>query len=268
MAVENKATEYDSIFALMEKSDEDEDDNDDEKLVSLENVLIDAYYNLINDKNTLTEEIGEVENEKDELLVVVVDLRETIEEFKKEKDALAKKIEEVENERDDLVVVVVDLKETIEELKGENNSVKAQIENFLNLSKGKEVAIEAHIRLEDELQKTKLSLCAELERNRQLQEDLNKWGKIQNIYVLGFESLNSGDLTCLSIVDDDAELWHERLGHASFMLLNKLVKKDLVRGLPKLKFQDHKIQVKMSHNVIGIRSDHGTEFDNAKFDEF
>nr|XP_016460584.1 PREDICTED: uncharacterized protein LOC107784042 [Nicotiana tabacum] len=119
--------------------------------------------------------------------------------------------------------------------------------------------------------------------------------RYKNIYVADFESLHNRDLICLSVVDDDAELWHTRLGHASLTLLNKLVKKDLVRRLPKSSFKDHKvcdacvkgkqvrtkdetfpvfaafvkkIQVKMSHNVVSIRSDHGTEFDNAKFDEF
>ncbi|XP_070041593.1 uncharacterized protein [Nicotiana tomentosiformis] len=51
----------------------------------------------------------------------------------------------------------------------------------------------------------------------------------------------SGDLTFLSVVDDDAELWHKRLGHASFTLLNKLVKKDLVHGLSKSSFKDHRV---------------------------
>ncbi|XP_075097977.1 uncharacterized protein LOC142175290 [Nicotiana tabacum] len=111
--------------------------------------------------------------------------------------------------------------------------------------------------------------------------------KFKNIYVTDFESLHNGDLTCLSAIDDDAELWHRRLGHESFSLLNKLVKKDLVRGLLESRFKGHKvcdacvrgkqvkssfkpkkrIQVKMSHNVVSIRSDHGIEFDNAKSDE-
>ncbi|XP_070022169.1 uncharacterized protein [Nicotiana sylvestris] len=90
----------------------------------------------------------------------------------------------------------------------------------------------------------------------------------KNIYVADFESLQNGDLSCLTVVDDDVELWHRRLSHASFTLLHKLVKKDLVRGLPKSSFKDHKIQVKMSYNVVCIRSDHGTKFDNAKFDKF
>nr|XP_033510629.1 uncharacterized protein LOC117275461 [Nicotiana tomentosiformis] len=43
--------------------------------------------------------------------------------------------------------------------------------------------------------------------------------RYKNIYVADFKSLQSGNLSCLSDVDDDAELWHRRLGHASFMLL-------------------------------------------------
>ncbi|XP_070026120.1 uncharacterized protein [Nicotiana sylvestris] len=514
MAVESESTEYDSIFALMEKSDDDDDkvnfldvqrnlkSYSQKKLISLANVLIDTNYNLINDKNVLTVGLREVEHERGNLVAVVVNLKETIETLKKEKDALTEKIANVHHERDDLLVVVVDLKETSEELKRERRHENTQ--------KGKEVASEAHLRLENELKSVKSSLCTKLERNRQFQEDLGRiknllsgpgplmqslicirtigetgresgfkgkrllttliagtllflitgfalsvgevkrssqrwymdsgcskhmngstndflslkalqggsplqWQKgyipgvgrigktlthsienvyyvnnlqysllgisqiydkgnkvefvlkictftnlvtgemvlmakrYKNIYVTNFESLHNGDLTCQSVVDDDAELWHRRLGHASFTILNKLVKKDLVRGLPKSSFKDHKvcdacvkrkqvrspfkpkkevstsspldilhmdlcgpmrvpsrggkkyifvimddysrftwtlflrtkdetfpvfatfvkkIQVNMSHNVVSIRSDHGTEFDTAKFDEF
>ncbi|XP_070056795.1 uncharacterized protein [Nicotiana tomentosiformis] len=63
----------------------------------------------------------------------------------------------------------------------------------------------------------------------------------KTIYVVDFDSLNGCDLTCLSAVYDDAQLWHKRLRHASFSLLNKIIKKDLVRGLPKSKLKDHKM---------------------------
>nr|XP_016468427.1 PREDICTED: uncharacterized protein LOC107790967 [Nicotiana tabacum] len=63
----------------------------------------------------------------------------------------------------------------------------------------------------------------------------------KTIYVVDFDSLNGCDLTCLSAVYDDAQLWHKRLRHASFSLLNKIIKKDLVRGLPKSKLKDHKV---------------------------
>jgi len=36
-------------------------------------------------------------------------------------------------------------------------------------------------------------------------------------------------------------LWHKRLGHASLSLLNKLVSKDLVVGLPTIKYNDGKV---------------------------
>jgi len=54
------------------------------KLISLANVLIDAYQNLINDKNILTEKIRELEQEINDLVVVVIDLKEIVEETKKE----------------------------------------------------------------------------------------------------------------------------------------------------------------------------------------
>ncbi|XP_075099416.1 uncharacterized protein LOC142176200 [Nicotiana tabacum] len=65
--------------------------------------------------------------------------------------------------------------------------------------------------------------------------------RFKNIYAIDFESLNSGDLICLGVVVDDAELCHRRLGHASFSLLNKLIKMDLICGLLKSKFNDHKV---------------------------
>jgi len=48
-------------------------------------------------------------------------------------------------------------------------------------------------------------------------------------------------LTCLSALNDDAILWHKRLGHASLSLSNKLVTKDLVVGLPTIKYNDGKV---------------------------
>ena len=36
-------------------------------------------------------------------------------------------------------------------------------------------------------------------------------------------------------------LWHKRLGYASLSLLNKLVSKDLIVGLPSIKYNDGKV---------------------------
>ncbi|GJX68750.1 retrovirus-related pol polyprotein from transposon TNT 1-94 [Tanacetum coccineum] len=61
---------------------------------------------------------------------------------------------------------------------------------------------------------------------------------------------------------DESKLWHRRLGHINFKNLNKLVKGNLVRGLPS------KIENQLSHRVKIIRSDNGTEFKNRDMLEF
>jgi len=63
----------------------------------------------------------------------------------------------------------------------------------------------------------------------------------KNVYNVCIFSLPQNTLTCLSALDDDAILWHKRLGHASLSLLNKLVSKDLVVGLPTIKYNDGKV---------------------------
>ncbi|GJY67403.1 putative ribonuclease H-like domain-containing protein [Tanacetum coccineum] len=52
----------------------------------------------------------------------------------------------------------------------------------------------------------------------------------------------SVDLTCLfaKATTDESNLWHRRLGHVNFKTMNKLVKGNLVRGLPSKTFEnDH-----------------------------
>ncbi|XP_070003680.1 uncharacterized protein [Nicotiana sylvestris] len=193
MAVETKAMKYDSLFTMMAQYDEDEEDEDDE--VNFRD------FHLDNDKEILTLELGETKQSRDNLVVCLVELNETIANIKKEKEALNEKINSVENERDDLMVVVVDLKETIEGLSNEKNTLEEKIsatdqerDDFLViitnleetieglniehktgiLGKGNEVASETHIKLEHELNNVKTSLCGELEKNWQLQAGLEK----------------------------------------------------------------------------------------------
>jgi len=63
----------------------------------------------------------------------------------------------------------------------------------------------------------------------------------KNVYNVCISSLPQNTLTCLSALDDDAILWHKRLGHASHSLLNKLVSKDLVVSPPTIKYNDGKV---------------------------
>ena len=45
---------------------------------------------------------------------------------------------------------------------------------------------------------------------------------------------------CLMSKENDSWLWHRRIAHIHMDHLNKLVSKDLVIGLPKLKFEKNK----------------------------
>ncbi|XP_070010231.1 uncharacterized protein [Nicotiana sylvestris] len=175
MAVKSEENEYDSIFSLMAQSDYDEDDNNSEvnfrdvqknmkscsskKLISLASVLVDSYHSLVEDKY-LTLELGEAEQTRDDLVVCVVDLKETICEMEKEKFVLTKNIANIEHERDDLVFVAVDHKETIE-----------------NFRKEREALMKRAIEIEeerDDLLAVITSLCVESEKKKHLQTELER----------------------------------------------------------------------------------------------
>ncbi|XP_070045987.1 uncharacterized protein [Nicotiana tomentosiformis] len=175
------------------------------------------------------------------------------------------------------------------------------------------------------------------------------FGNGKNGYILGVERIGKTPTHSVENVYYVNGLKYSLPRHVRFSLLNKLVKKDLVCGLPKSRFKDHnvcdagvrgkrvrssfktknevstsrpldllhmdlcrpmrvpgrggkkyifvivddysrftwtlflrtndetfpvfvafvkQIQVNISHNIVSIRYDHGTEFDNVKFDEF
>ncbi|GJT34722.1 putative ribonuclease H-like domain-containing protein [Tanacetum coccineum] len=64
-----------------------------------------------------------------------------------------------------------------------------------------------------------------------------------NMYSFDLKNVvPSGDLTCLftKATTDESKLWHRRLGHVNFKTMNKLMKGNLVRGLPSKTFEnDH-----------------------------
>jgi len=65
--------------------------------------------------------------------------------------------------------------------------------------------------------------------------------RYNNVYKACVFSFPQNHLTCLSALNNDVILWHKRLGHASLSLLNKLVSKDLIVGLPSIKYNDDKV---------------------------
>jgi len=62
-----------------------------------------------------------------------------------------------------------------------------------------------------------------------------------NAYKACILSLPQNHVTCLSALDDGVMLWHKRLDLASLSLLIKLISKDLVVGLPSIKYNDDKV---------------------------
>ena len=65
--------------------------------------------------------------------------------------------------------------------------------------------------------------------------------RIGNIYMLNIEHASFHELSCLVSKIDDSWLWHRRAAHINMHHLNHLVKKDLVIGIPKLKFEKNKL---------------------------
>jgi len=62
--------------------------------------------------------------------------------------------------------------------------------------------------------------------------------RINNVYLLYIFSPTS--IGCFLSKHDESWLWHRRIAHIHMHHLNKLISKDLVIGLPKLKFEkDH-----------------------------
>nr|GEY45830.1 hypothetical protein [Tanacetum cinerariifolium] len=64
----------------------------------------------------------------------------------------------------------------------------------------------------------------------------------KNMYNVNLKNIVPlGDLTCLfaKATLDESNLWHRRLGHINFKIMNKLVKGNLVRGLPSKDFKNN-----------------------------
>nr|GFA76665.1 putative ribonuclease H-like domain-containing protein [Tanacetum cinerariifolium] len=90
------------------------------------------------------------------------------------------------------------------------------------------------------------SECIVLGRNFKRTDDANvllRTPRQHNMYTIDLNNIVSHkDLTCLvaKASVDESMLWHKRLGHLNFKTMNKLVRHNLVRGLPTKCFEnDH-----------------------------
>ncbi|GJR49478.1 retrovirus-related pol polyprotein from transposon TNT 1-94 [Tanacetum coccineum] len=72
--------------------------------------------------------------------------------------------------------------------------------------------------------------------------DLLKGSRSTNLYTISIDDMMKSSLVCLLSKASKTKswLWHRRLNHLNFGTINDLARKDLVRGLPRLKFaKDH-----------------------------
>ncbi|GKB03856.1 retrovirus-related pol polyprotein from transposon TNT 1-94 [Tanacetum coccineum] len=72
--------------------------------------------------------------------------------------------------------------------------------------------------------------------------ELIKGSRSSNLYTISVEDMMKSSLICLlsKASKNKSWLWHRRLNHLNFGTINDLARKDLVRGLPRLKFEkDH-----------------------------
>nr|GEY67733.1 putative ribonuclease H-like domain-containing protein [Tanacetum cinerariifolium] len=87
--------------------------------------------------------------------------------------------------------------------------------------------------------------CIVLGRDFKLRDDTNvllMTPRQHNMYSIDLNNVvPHKDLTCLvaKASADESELWHRRLGHLNFKTMNKLVRHNLVRGLPSKCFENN-----------------------------
>ena len=72
--------------------------------------------------------------------------------------------------------------------------------------------------------------------------DLLKGSRGNNLYTISIEDMMKSSPICLvsKASKNKSWLWHRRLNHLNFGTINELTRKDLVRGIPRLKYEkDH-----------------------------
>ncbi|XP_058784316.1 uncharacterized protein LOC131659095 [Vicia villosa] len=97
-----------------------------------------------------------------------------------------------------------------------------------------------------------------------------------NCYLWEPKTTSYPSVCSMAKEEKEVKLWHQKLGHLHLRGMNKIISKEAVRGIPKLQINEGKVfkdlctrlQREKESGVIRIRSDHGKEFENAKFAEF
>ncbi|GKB62564.1 putative ribonuclease H-like domain-containing protein [Tanacetum coccineum] len=130
-------------------------------------------------------------------------------------------------------------------------------------------------------------------KQKKAYSDILKGSRSTNLYTISIDEMMKSSPICLLSKASKSKswLWHRRLNHLNFGTINDLARKDLVRGLPRLKFEkDHlcsacqlgkskkfshkpksentNMEVGLNKTVRFIRTDNGTEFVNQVMSEY
>jgi len=65
--------------------------------------------------------------------------------------------------------------------------------------------------------------------------------RVENVYMLDIDDVSLSGVKCFVARSEDSGLWHKHLGRVHFDLLNRVMLKDLIVGLPKIKFVKDKL---------------------------
>nr|GEZ33415.1 retrovirus-related Pol polyprotein from transposon TNT 1-94 [Tanacetum cinerariifolium] len=91
---------------------------------------------------------------------------------------------------------------------------------------------------EEDDEKVKNETCLVAQASSEDGKVIGRGIRKKGLYVMKLRNKPS-DQICLATIDENSTLWHRRLCHGNMLLIQSLASKELVRNLPKLKFDQH-----------------------------
>ncbi|GJR90590.1 retrovirus-related pol polyprotein from transposon TNT 1-94 [Tanacetum coccineum] len=153
----------------------------------------------------------------------------------------------LDNEYDKLCKMSLKIITKNKRLKATRNSLEKELsilkEKVSTLEKNKGVDLECvkchMLKIENEKLKEESIRLNKFEKSTHcLNEMLSRGIRKKGLYVMKLGN-KPKDQIHLATIDENSTLWHRRLGHANMRLIQSLAPKELVRNLPKLKFDQH-----------------------------
>ncbi|GJS45938.1 retrovirus-related pol polyprotein from transposon TNT 1-94 [Tanacetum coccineum] len=124
---------------------------------------------------------------------------------------------------------------------GEEDDEKAKDETCLVAQASNEICLGVDLEPDEWIKDSECSI--HMTGNQNLFSSYNAYNGGRGIRKQGLYVMKLGnkpeDKICLATINENSTLWHRRLGHANMHLIQSLASKELVRNLPKLKFDQH-----------------------------